>query len=78
MVASLISHPILDMFQTYTPILYPFLGSVFVDVKAGFLFGVGLKPYFELSVHTAAFDSHPSPALTDHCLRMKHFQYRLF
>ena len=78
MVASLISHPILDMFQTYTPILYPFLGSVFVDVKAGFLFGVGLKPYFELSVHAAAFNSHPSPALTDHCLRMKHFQYRLF
>jgi dolichol-phosphate mannosyltransferase len=59
MVASLISHPILDMFQTYTPILYPFLGSVFVDVKAGFLFGGGLKPYFELSVHTAAFNFTP-------------------
>jgi len=58
-VASLLSHPILDMFQSYTPILYPFFGSVFVDVKAGFLFGGSLKPYFNLSVQTAAVDFTP-------------------
>ena len=51
-VASLLSHPILDMFQDYTPILYPFSDSVFVDVKAGFLFGESIKPFFDLSVHT--------------------------
>jgi len=58
-VVSLLSHPILDTLQDYTPILYPFFDPVFVDVKAGFLFGGSLEPYFDLSVRTTTVDFTP-------------------
>ncbi len=58
-VVSLMSHPVLDMFQTYTPVLYPFPSSVFVDVKAGSLFDGSLKPYFRLDARTVASDFTP-------------------
>jgi membrane-bound metal-dependent hydrolase YbcI (DUF457 family) len=62
-VASLLSHPILDAFQDYTPILYPFFDAVFIDVRAGFLFGEGIKPFFDLTVHTTPVDSTPFASL---------------
>jgi membrane-bound metal-dependent hydrolase YbcI (DUF457 family) len=62
-VASLLSHPILDVFQDYTPILYPFFDAVFIDVRAGFLFGEGIKPFFDLTVHTTPVDFTPFASL---------------
>lgn len=58
-IASLVSHPVLDAFQTYTPILYPFLGSIYVDVRSGFLIDGGLRPHFELNVYVAQPDFAP-------------------
>ena len=63
-VASLLSHPILDMFQDYTPILYPFSDAVFVEVKAGFLFGEGINPFFDLNVYTTAVNFKPFASLS--------------
>ena len=63
-IASLASHPVLDAFQTYTPILYPFLGSIYVDVRSGFLIDGGLRPHFELNVYVAQPTSPPSVAWT--------------
>jgi membrane-bound metal-dependent hydrolase YbcI (DUF457 family) len=62
-VASLLSHPILDVFQGYTPIFYPLFDAMFLDVRAGFLFGEGIKPFFDLSVHTAPVDFTPFASL---------------
>jgi dolichol-phosphate mannosyltransferase len=59
MVGALISHPILDTFQTYTPILYPLIGSVYVGAEAGLRIGGGFEPYLKLDVHTRQFDFTP-------------------
>jgi hypothetical protein len=56
---SLITHPILDMFQSYTPILYPLFSSIFIDVRSGFLLGKEISPYFDLIIHTKSFDFTP-------------------
>jgi membrane-bound metal-dependent hydrolase YbcI (DUF457 family) len=59
MIIALITHPILDMFQSYTPILYPLFSSIFIDVRSGFLLGKEISPYFDLIIHTKSFDFTP-------------------
>jgi dolichol-phosphate mannosyltransferase len=63
-VLSLISHPLLDMFQTYTPALYPLVeNSIFVNVDAGVLMGESLRPYLDVSVTTMPVDFSPFTSL---------------
>ena len=63
-VLSLISHPLLDMFQGYTPALYPLVeNSIFVSVNAGVLMGEGLRPYLDVSVTTMPVDFSPFTSL---------------
>jgi len=63
-VLSLISHPLLDMFQTYTPVLYPLVeSSIFVDVDVGVLMGGGLRPYFDVGVSSVPVDFSPFKSL---------------
>jgi dolichol-phosphate mannosyltransferase len=63
MIAALMSHPILDTFQTYTPILYPILGSTLIEFKAGVIIGNGLNPYVDASVHVRQADFTPFTSL---------------
>jgi len=50
---ALLTHPILDMFQTYTPILYPLIPySVMINVNAGIIIDNTLKPYIHTTMQT--------------------------
>ncbi len=61
---SLISHPILDMFQTYTPVLYPLVErSIYVRVDAGILMGGGLHPYLDVNTGSKPVDFTPFSSL---------------
>jgi dolichol-phosphate mannosyltransferase len=50
---ALLSHPILDTFQTYTPILYPLItDSIFININAGIIIDNSLKPYINIIIQT--------------------------
>jgi membrane-bound metal-dependent hydrolase YbcI (DUF457 family) len=57
---ALLTHPILDMFQTYTPILYPLTAySILVNIKAGILVDNTIKPYINTAIQTKPTDFTP-------------------
>jgi len=57
---ALLTHPILDMFQTYTPILYPLTAySILVNVKAGIMVDNTIKPYVSTVIQTTPTDFTP-------------------
>lgn len=63
-VLSLVSHPILDTFQTYTPVLYPLVkNSILVNVDAGVLMGESLRPYLDISIASTPVDFTPFESL---------------
>jgi dolichol-phosphate mannosyltransferase len=48
---SLTTHPIMDMFQTYTPIIYPFSNSSFqVSIKGNILISQSIVPYVQSQI----------------------------
>ena len=48
---SLTIHPIMDMFQTYTPILYPFSNYSFqVNIRGGALISQSVVPYVQFQI----------------------------
>lgn len=49
----LLGHPVMDMFQTLTPILYPLVGwSIHIDVAGRVLIGEGLTPVVSAGMRT--------------------------
>lgn len=57
---AVLSHLVLDVFQTYTPILYPLTQqSIHVDVNGGVIIGSGLNPYIKADIHTTPTDFTP-------------------
>jgi membrane-bound metal-dependent hydrolase YbcI (DUF457 family) len=57
---ALLTHPILDMFQTYTPIFYPLTAySILVNVKAGIVVDNIIKPYINTAIQTTPTDFTP-------------------
>lgn len=50
---ALLTHPILDTFQTYTPILYPLIThSILINIKAGIYIDNTLTPYINTIIKT--------------------------
>jgi len=50
---ALLTHPILDTFQTYTPILYPLTTySILINIDAGIIIDNTLKPYINIITQT--------------------------
>ncbi len=68
-ILSLLSHPVLDMLQTYTPIFYPVLkDSLFIEVNAGILINSSnphpiLNPYLNVEVKWMATEFKPFKSL---------------
>jgi len=57
---ALLTHPILDTFQTYTPILYPLTTySILININAGIIINSTLKPYINTIIQTAPTNFTP-------------------
>ncbi|MCS7098209.1 MAG: metal-dependent hydrolase [Candidatus Methanomethyliaceae archaeon] len=51
---ALTSHLIMDMFQTYTPILYPLISeSIHININAGIIIDQSIKPYLTTTLKFA-------------------------
>ncbi|MCS7098464.1 MAG: glycosyltransferase [Candidatus Methanomethyliaceae archaeon] len=68
---SLISHPIMDFFQTYTPILYPLIqDSLKISIDAGVIISEKIQPYITANLKSIPsdfkqFSSLDAPLFTD-------------
>mgnify|MGYP001626208162 FL=1 len=61
---SLLSHPILDLFQTHTPILYPLLSeSYHISLQGIITISEEIKPQFHFQIKTTPVDFNPFTAL---------------
>ncbi|MGC9069642.1 MAG: metal-dependent hydrolase, partial [Thermoprotei archaeon] len=57
---ALLTHPILDTFQTYTPILYPLTTySILININAGIIIDNTLKPYINTTIQTTPTNFTP-------------------
>jgi dolichol-phosphate mannosyltransferase len=59
-IIALLTHPILDTFQTYTPILYPLTTySILININAGIIIDNTLKPYINTIIQTTPTNFTP-------------------
>jgi dolichol-phosphate mannosyltransferase len=59
-IIALLTHPILDTFQTYTPILYPLITeSILISINAGIIIDNTLKPYINTIIQTTPTNFTP-------------------
>ena len=59
-ILSLISHPILDAFQTYAPILYPLTQtSIYINIEGGIIIGQTLAPHLKINIQTTPTNFKP-------------------
>ena len=68
---ALLCHPVMDMFSTYTPVLYPLIAeSVHVNVQGKIIFGASIEPSLTAQVNTmptefAGFQRLDAPVFTN-------------